>query len=418
MLLGFLASFALIGICIILTTKDTRTIYLSLILLPAPVISLLSAPYLKHIWSFLALHLALIAVYSFTGANAFVTAFYILYLILLTIVAFNKRLKPDSPVKTNSSLLYLSVFVILYLVNHYVKLTNIDGLLLFLVTLFILLYLLNMYLINFEGYFRNNSNLSDIPIRQIKSTNHMLMTFFVGFCVLVMLFFTTLPLENLLTAAGGLLLILLRFVFSLFPNKSEEALPQESMQTEPAPPPFQFMDEGKSSVILDFIWNFILGLFVVALIAGAAALFIYTIYRIYKLFYDKKNISSRDSTEFISPFDKKEKLYKETDIKSYNRFFAAFSRSNNNRIRKLLFHSVKSHKKESQLTATLTPIQLSEYALTGQIGMSLDAPVKEKVTELAAYYELARYSAYECTKEDVLQVKNIIRKHQVNQSHQ
>lgn len=415
-LLGFLASFALIGICIILTTRDTGSIYLSFILLPAPFISCLAIRYLKHIWSFLALHFILIAVYSFTGVNAFVTAFYVIYLILLTIIAFSKKLKPEPVVKTNSSLLFLSVFVILYLVNRYFDLADLDVLLLVLVTLFILLYLLNMYLINFEGYFKKQINLSDIPIRQIKSTNHMLMIFFACFCVLVMLFFTTLPLQSLLTTAGGLLLSLLRFVFSLFPNKSEETLPQENTQTEPLPSPFQLTDEGKSSVIFEFIQNLVLGLLYVALIAGAAALVIYGLYRIYKLFYDKKNVSSRDRTEFISPFDKREKLPKETGKKVYSRIFAVFSRSNNDRIRKLLFNAVTAQKKESRLTAALTPVQLSEYALTGQIGMSLDSPVKEKVTELAAYYEIARYSTYECTKEDVSQVKNIIKKYQVNQS--
>ena len=415
-LLGFFTSFALIGIGIILTNRDTGTIYRSFILLPAPFISCLAIRYLKHIWSFLTLHFILIAVYFFMGVNTFVTAFYIIYLILLTIIAFTKRLKPEPVVKSNSSLLFLSVFVILYLVNRYLDLADLNGLLLVLVTLFILLYLLNMYLINFDGYFKKQTNLSDIPIRQIKSTNHILMIFFACICILVMLIFTTLPLQSLLTTAGRLLLSLLRFVFSLFPNKSGDTLPHENTQAEPLPPPFQLSDDSKYSAILEFIQNVILGLLNIALIAGAAALVIYGLYRIYKLFYDKKNISSRDSTEFISPFDKREKLHKATERKDYSRFFVVFSRSNNDRIRKLLFNAVKAQKKESRLTNTLTPVQLSEYALTGQIGRSLDSPVKEKVTELAAYYEIARYSTYECTKEDVSQVKNILKKYQVNQS--
>lgn len=409
-LLVFFVCFALIGMGLLFTTRSTEAVLGTLILLPAPFISHFCGRHLKHIWSFLALHIALIAVYAFNIHNIFAAVFYITYLLLLTAVALSKRLQPEKPGKTNTSIFLLSVFIIMYLVDSYLGITSLNRLLFILVTLFILLYLFNMYLINFEGYFNKHSNISDIPIRQIKNTNHILIVFFGCFCIVVMLIFTTLPLKEFLSAVGSLLLTVLRFLVSLFPSKNEEPAPPESAATEQGTPPLNLPDDNPPSVILEYIQNILLGLFTIAIIAGAIALVLYGLYRIYRLFYAKKSDTLKDITEFISPFDKRERIYGESEKKAGNRFFNPFSRSNNDKIRKLFFKAVSRQNKGEALSGSLTPVQLSEYALTGQFGRPLDKELKEKTGELAACYELARYGREECTKDDVLKVRNILKK--------
>ncbi len=409
-LLHFLASYVLIGFVVLLATKDTASVYRSLLLLPAPIISYLIGIHCKHIWSFLALHFVTAAVYIFISHNVFVTAIYIIYLSLLTIVSLNNKLKEEKSGNANSPLLLLSVFAAVYLLQNYLGTTDLNGLIFILAVLFILLYLLNMYLINFEGYFQKHAGMSNIPIKQMKLTNHILILFFISLCVIVMLFFTRLPLKELLSVAGGLLLSLLRAFFSLFSSNQESDLPMESQRTEPLTPFTDLMDDQPPSLIWQYIQNILTVLFTAALIAGAIALVLYGLYRLYQRFHKLKNNNFRDRTEFISPFDKKEGVPKNPFKASGKKFFHIFGRSYNDKIRKHFYKAVISGSKARKIPANLTPRQLSEYAFTGKNSLSGIDSDKEKAELLAAYYEKARYGKEECTKEELLAVKNILGK--------
>ncbi len=409
-LLHFLASFALIGIAVLFTTRNTASVVKAFILLPAPIISYLIGKYTKHIWSFLVLHIIMTAAYAFTSHNGFVTAFYMIYLILLTILALKNKLQEDTYGKTNSPLILLSPFVAMYLLNNYLGTTGLNSLVFALVIIFVLLYLLNMYLINFEVFFQKHSNITNVPIKQIKNTNHILILFFVSLCVIIMIFFTKLPIKELLSVTGSLLLGLLRMIISLFPAKEEETAPLENMEPESAAPPLDLLDTGPTSLIWQYIQNILSGLFTIALIAGTIALILYGLYRIYQRFYGSKNNNFRDKTEFISPFDKKEGIHKEASKTVNKKFFHIFGRTNNEKIRRYFYKAVISGNKTENIPTNLTPVQLSKYAFTGQNRSSEEACDTKKAKLLAAYYEKARYSEEECTKAEVTQVKNIIRK--------
>ncbi|MGB8454564.1 MAG: hypothetical protein WCD89_19815 [Anaerocolumna sp.] len=408
-LLRFLASYIIIGTAILFTSKDTASVIKTFILLPAPFISYLLGRHLKHIGSFLALHITMMAVYTFTSHNGFVITFYMVYLVILTIIALNNRLQEEKPCKTNTSLILSAVFPAIYLLNHYLGITELDGLIFTLVTLFVLFYFLNMYLINFEGFFQKHSSMSNVPMKQIKNTNHILILFFGIICVVVMLFFSTLPVKELLSVIGSLLIGLLRAFFSLFPGNGEEAAPLDNVQPETSVPPLGLTDAKEPSLLFQYIQDILLGLVTIAMIAGAIALILYGLYRIYQRFYEKKYNNFRDVTEFISPFDKREKINRNDPGAVGNQFFGNFPRSNNGKIRKYFYKSVLSQKKNDTLLKNLTPTQLSEYALNGQNGLSADMIDPENVKQLALYYEKARYSKEECTKEEVMQVKTIIK---------
>ncbi len=405
-LLKFLASFTLIGIAVLFTTKETGLVMNTFILLPAPFLSYSIRKYVKHIWSFLALHIIMAAAYTFTAANAFIFAFYTVYLVLLTIFALSSKLREDAPRKTNSSLLLLAVFAAMYLLNDYLGITGLNNLILLLVILFVLLYLLNMYLINFEGFFQNHSNMANVPIKQIRNTNHVLILFFSSFCIIVMLFFTRLPLKELLSLAGSFLLVLLRAFFALF-NGKEKPAPTENGKPEQGAPPLDFGEANPPSLIWQYIQNILSVLFTIALIAGVIALILYGLYRIYQRFYENKNNYFQDKTEFISPFDSREVLKDNAPQAAAKRFGGIFGRSNNDKIRKLIYRAVTSHRKNDDLPGNLTPSQLSEYALGREKELSGNVDT-QKVKELTAYYEKARYSREVCTKEEVHKVKHIL----------
>lgn len=406
-LLGFLAAYPLLGIAILLTTGNTGAVLNAFILLPAPVISYLISRYLKHLWSFLALHVLMMAAYAFTTRNPFILTFYMIFLILLLIIALSKRLQEEKFTKTNTSPYLLSTLAAMYFTNNYLGITALNGMLLLLVIVFILLYFFNMYLINFESFFKKHSTMSDIPIKQIKNTNQLLILSFGCFCVIIMVFFTRLPLKGLLSATGSILLAILKFIFSLFPDSNKEIPPNENHNPEQTPPPLGLSDNGTPSLILQYIENILLGLFTVAIIAAAIGLLLYGLYRIYQLYYGKKYNELKDITEFISPFDKKERMKRRPRTIPGIRSLPVFTRSNKDKIRKLFYKAVLLRQNKDTLGNNLTPLQLSEYVLTGQIDK---AEKKKEVVQLALYYEKARYSREDCSKEEVIQVKNLLKK--------
>jgi hypothetical protein len=407
-LLGFLAAYPLLGIAILLITMDTGAVLGAFILLPAPVISYLIGRYLKHLWSFLALHVLMTAAYAFTTRNPFILTCYMIFLFLLLVISLNKRLQEEKFNKTNTSPYLLTTLAAMYFVNNYLGITALNGMLFLLVMVFILLYFLNMYLINFENFFKKHSSMADIPMKQIRTTNQLLILFFGCFCIIVMVFFTRLPLKGLLSAVGSILLSVLKFIFSLFPDSNKEAPPNENPNMEQATPPLGLPDAVPPSLILQYIENILLGLLTVAIIAGAIGLILYGLYRIYQLFYGKKYNELKDITEFISPFDKKERMRRGTRTVWGGRFLPNFSESNNDKIRKLFYKAVLLRQnKDIIVTKNLTPLQLSEYVLTGQIDK---AGEKREAIQLALYYEKARYSGEECSKDEVIKVKNLLKK--------
>ena len=80
-------------------------------------------------------------------------------------------------------------------------------------------------------------------------------------------------------------------------------------------------------------------------------------------------------------------------------------------IRKSFAKAVSVNTKGNKaLSASLTPSQLSEYAI-GQtrISSSLSAEEDRKKELLTSFYEKARYSDQECTRDEVKQVKEILK---------
>ncbi len=408
-LLNFLASFAVIGIGIIFTTQNTGYVYKTFILLPAPVISYLIVRYTKHIWSFLVLHISMAAIYIFTNHNGFVIAFYFIYLVLLMAFALNNKLKTEVMAKSNTPLIFLTPFIAMYFLNNYLGITNLNSLVFLLVLSFILLYLFNLYLINFERFFQTHSNLTNVPIKRIQNTNHILLLFFSCLCVATMFIFTKFPLKAFLAMIGNLLLGLIRAFFSLFEDKDITS-PIKNIEPEQGAEPLGFLKANPPSVIWQYIENILLGLFTIALYAGVIALILYGLYRLYQLFYEKKYNNYRDKTEFISPFDKRESLKREEMSKVVKKLFPLFGRSNNEKIRKYFYKGVITHNDTEKLSGSLTPMQLSQYALNIQTEHSGDDIIKKESKKLAEFYEKARYSKDDCTKEDVIQVKNILKK--------
>lgn len=398
-ILRFLLAFAVITILLHRLAPSPISV---LCLFPAPFISYFIRRYIEQLWLFLTLHTALLAVYAFTTDNIYVRIVYCLYLIILAIHAFYMRHKSGE--QENTSMYFIAVFTLIYLISNYLKLSNITQLNYFLAIVYVLLYFLNKYLLNTNKFFEDHNNLVNVPYHQIKNSNNTLMLFLGSLFFISMILFSKLPLGDILFSLGKLGIRILRAFFSLFyrSNPVEEEIEEIASEAAPA---MKQLPSAETSELMMVIATVLQWIVTISVVVALIALMLYALYQLYQYFYRKNETTIKDKTEFISPFDQRVRLKKEAP----KRFRTFFGRTNNDVIRKCFYKAVTTSKNSNkELPKDLTPTQLAEYAICEGNGGNGTAASKKKEL-LTAYYEKARYSNEECSKKDVQIVKDILK---------
>ena len=389
---------AYLTMTVILYLFDTKAPLRVLVVLPAPFLSYLIRRHTSHIWSFLLCHIVLAAVYlPFSRSIYYITAFVIYLLVLTSISYYIRHRKQDLK---NTSLFLLLYFLFLYVSCYLVDFKELLPLCFALAVSYTMLYIINHYLLNLDRFVCNHAHIVNIPFRQIRNTNHILMAFLCCLLLLSMLCFSKLPFGSLLALLGSLLFRILR---SLVTWLSRLKVPEEEWaeeQPEPSRTELPMAEPSRFMEILSAIFQWTI---TIALIIGTVILILYTIYKIYQHFYLKGEAAIKDEVEFLSPFERKEKLFRKQGKLNLH----LFGRSNNGAIRKYFAKAVIANAgSEPQLSKSLTPSQLSEYAV-----LSGEYPSSEREDRMlvTSCYEKARYSNEACTREEVQQVKKLLK---------
>jgi hypothetical protein len=219
-----------------------------------------------------------------------------------------------------------------------------------------------------------------------------------------MILFSKLPFGDFLFSLGRLGIRILRAFFSLFHRSTSVEEEIEEIASEAAPAMEQ-LPSAETSELMKVIAAVLQWIVTIGVVVALIALMLYALYQLYQYFYRKNETTIKDKTEFISPFDQRVRLKKETP----KRFRTFFGRTNNDVIRKYFYKAVTTSKNSNkELPKDLTPTQLAEYAICeGNDGNGTAASKKKEL--LTAYYEKARYSNEECSKKDVQVVKDILK---------
>ena len=406
--LSFLFSFVLLGALIYASGTHTGLIIKIVILLPAPILFYIISQYTKHIWSFLILHIIVIVFYTFLGSSLFIKGIYAVYLAFLMVLSFRNRLKEEILTRTNTPLPYVFIFAIAYFINNYLKGPDITLILLFLTGTYLLLFLINMYLINFINTFNQYSDKTNIPLRQIRTTNHLLILIFGCLSLLTMLLFTKFPLGKILAQLWNIVRYLIIKFFSLFHGSDEEIPPiPETTEDTMNLPPFSFEGDEKPSLFWQLLQEFMMHLLTFLFVVGVIALAFFLLYKIYQHFYKTKMNYLKDKIEFLSPFDKKESIAKDAKRNKRNLFFRLGS-TNKDKIRRLFYKAVLHAYSTDKISPDDTPIDLSTTIFSKDTTTTSKEEVAKKAAQMTAFYEKARYSNEECTKEDVINVKKLL----------
>ncbi len=388
-----------LAMTVVLYPFDSESPLHTLVILPAPYISYFIRRYTRHIWSFALLHLILAAIYVLPTKNIYYITIFAFYLLVLTGSSY--YIKQRLQDRNNTSIFLLVYFILIYVLCHLLEFKELLSLCFWLATTFVLLFLLNMYLLNLDRFVRNHDHMVNVPFRQIKNTNHILIVFLCCLFLLSMLSFSRLPLGNLLAILGALLIKALR-LFLIWLSRRRP--PKSEPIAEELDYSWNKLHHAESSRLMEILSMIFQWLITIALIIGAVALILYTIYRIYRHFYMKGEDALQDEVKFISPFEKKEKLKKKPTKIDFN----MFGRSNNIAIRRHFAKAVVANAgPELKLLKSLTPSELSEYAIDLRDDQSSSEEEDRKL--ITDCYEKARYSNEICSQADVRLIKKMLK---------
>ena len=392
---------AYLTMTMVLYPFDSQSLLHTLVLLPAPYVSYWIRKYTRHIWSFTLLHLILAAIYLLPERNLYYVIVNASYLFVLT--AFSYYMKHKLQDRTITSPFLLMYIILIYISSHLLDFRSLMPLCFWLAILYALLFLLNSYLLNLDRFVRNHEHIVNVPFRQIKNVNYILITFLCCLVLLSMLCFSRLPLGNLLTILGTLMIKALKlFLTWLFKRRQEDV---EWTEEEPLPS-MERLHHAESSRLMEILSAIFQWIFTIVFIIGAVALILYLIYRIYQHFYLKGEGVIKDEVHFLSPFEKKEKLKQKP--KPFQPNFHLLGKSNNITIRRHFAKAVLANAGSNlKPLESLTPSQLSEYVVGQNQEYSSEENDRILVTNC---YEKARYSNQICSREEVQLIKRIVKK--------
>lgn len=390
----FVAAYCIITIFLYQTNK-AAAIY-SLCLIPIPFLSYLIQSKTKHIWSFITLHSLMLPVWLLASNSLDAAILFTLYIILTSVITYYT--KNDRDISSNTYLIV--VFIMFYLGLAAAKNFYLADLTFWLAVLFILLHFLSRYLYNYVKYFQAHASITNIPYSQIRSSNNVLVMFLGLLILLLLLIASGLPLNELFMHLGQFLLQLIRpLILLLLKDEPEEGTESFDITTE-----YNEVEVAEDSPLLLIIYKVIEWLLFILAAIALIILITYFIYKLYRYFYKRSKNEAADYVEFLSPFAKKEASNKASSRSSMK----IFGHSNNAKIRKLFYKSVSSSVKDSTaLSKNLTPSELTKLLDLGALSEATGA-YDEQRKQITEYYEKARYSNLDCSKEDVKQIKQLL----------
>lgn len=359
----------------------------------------------KHIMTFSALHILVIAVMFVMGRSINESLAIIPCAIAMTINSIRYRIVEDYKYEEKPHALCVLIFVALAFLAAYFNREMLQPLYYYMGIFYVLLQVICESLENTERFLEMNAETANLPAKHLKGVNRILLTFFVLLVLLAMFVFPKLHLEVFVKEAGMLLLMLLRFLFSFF--KGGEA-PAEEI-TEALPPENGggnlILEPGETSWIAKILEQIFMAVGTIAIAAGVLAGIAYLLYQFYKRFYAVDH-TDQDQKEFL----KGDTLISSVSLFGRRRKKEERTASVNLKIRKLyrLYIKKESIKKEGGKKAgnmglykSLSPKEIEEYLCMGE-------ETEQERKKRLELYEKGRYSSYECTKEELEQMKQLV----------
>lgn len=342
-------------------------------------------------------HLLLIVVGFLLGGTMLEKVIYMLFTVALTIASFKTYI---AEIKHSYGIsLFVtaqSTFFLVYLFNLYMGYTAIQPFLNGFSLGFTLLFMLYVHIKNVDSSLEIITKNSMQPVSQIKSFNNKIIAIYLIISAAFLIVCPYFHLQDLVNLFGEGLYAFIRFLVSFLPQQSPQELPEQTLPSYgDSRLPLQQLFAGEGSPIVEFIEEIFIYVVNIGVVIAIVAIICYGLYLLYKTFYANSS-STNETKEFISPIVKVDKANR--NLNPFRRFIDSLNVSTNDKVRKIYYKKIK---KLMTLGLKITNETASEISSLASISINKD------ISELTTFYEKARYSNIEVSKEELNKLKDL-----------
>lgn len=379
----------------ILLKHDYKVFIFPFIILPFLIASFFMRKFINNIIIFLLFHILLYIICFFIPLGNSEKTLIIFSLTVLTILDFKFWNKNSLRKRlVNSPSIFFEIFFIIVLIHGtIVNSKEIIILSYALGLIFLLVKFITNYLDNLEIYIARNSNIKNVPIKQLISLNSSIF-FIIIFLIFIILAIVKIlnlekylyaPFEPILSFFKIALTTFFKYLFSIATDSSNPSF-SEVEETIPIETATALSGNSTFTKVLETLFN----IFVFLLVAFFCYLAIKVIYSYLKNNFSKNNIKT-DKIEYLNSekiIDTEEKINSKFSLKPKN---------NNEKIRKIFYKRVKKNKK----------LNINNKLTAKEISNKISKNDNISLEELTTLYEKARYSNTNCNNEDVEKAKKV-----------
>lgn len=277
---------------------------------------------------------------------------------------------------------------------------------------FLILFVVNKSLCNTSKFLKLNEGMQNMPSREIKGMSRMLLTVFVLFFTAGMILLQNMPVGQLLTAAGTMMKNIMRRLFlliiQLLSGEGEEVAEKtESVGQELMLP----AAAGEAPMFLQVLEQIIKSALYIGLAAAVVYLTAKVFYTVYKRFYAQQN-SHGDESEFLWQNSPVKERIESIKRKKEQREGGSLNQKMRYMYKKYIR---KRAGKKTVIPSAYTPWEL-ENSIAAEIGQNAgqdhtgrDAELSDAACRRIRLYEKARYSSHACTREDLDEMKKMLK---------
>lgn len=372
---------------------DSKRIFLSSFLLILLVSScLIIRAFIQCLSLFLLFHMVVFFLAILWGKNVIEKAAFAVITFIFIVRSIRTRLNKEETTDRGPHVIWCVVFGGISLIAVYLGRESLHVLCYVELMCYCIFYFIKEKKENTMLYLKQNRDLANLPASNIRAISNMTLWLYLVAVILAMLIAPRLHLDSIVKGILYLLLIILKFIFSLIRGKAPtiDFIPESSTYSPGGMPEF---DQGTTALWAIFLEKLVMFLTAVAIILGLAALLGYMGYRIYQKFYEKNN-NEKDYKEFVRPDFLPERLkrmrYRKENLSD---------RTINLKIRRI-YKGQFIKKRKDKIPSNLTPNELEEW-----LKVVKNTEINHEITEL---YEKARYGNQECSKEEWLRMKKLL----------
>lgn len=274
------------------------------------------------------------------------------------------------------------------------------------VFIFLILFMTYKNLSGTTLFLKSAEKIANLPVKQIKGMNRILLGIFLFFMAAGMMLVPAAALNRIFDGLRQLFLFILRqiilAILALFQN--EEAQSQFFEAHKQAQAQMGLMETAEPSLLAQILERLFIAVFAVILIAGTVYLLMRAIYKWYQRFYEQ-NRDTADESEFLweSPLHI-------PNVKNRKKKQKQSDKSINIKIRKRYKKYIRKRFGTGEhipVVMTTTELeQLLSEKNPGEIYRAAEASERdEKSLQRIRLYQKARYSPYECVKQDLEAMK-------------